>query len=322
MAEVKIIGQMDNTLDHTFESANRVYDKNNLCPTLNTCGGGQLQPKVIEETRCVGGLSMSKWGTQYHQQDRVYKGDIALAQPANLPEGSYKYIVASRGRNPENTSDRKKGSQMEQRLELKKDGCTNTITTVQKDNMVLETKIEKIGQISNEGSQCGTVVSDEGLAPTLSAGTHGYANAHICTEVKIKQATKEGSIKCKVGGCYDASYPDSKTRRGRVQEGGDVTPTITAQGGENINYVETVYRIRKLTPKECWRLMGYTDEDYEKASKVNSNTQLYKQAGNAIVKQVLMAIFSQLNIKGVKAWNDMTETEKRAIIKKTTMAGE
>jgi site-specific DNA-cytosine methylase len=68
----------------------------------------------------------------------------------------------------------------------------------------------------------------------------------------------------------------------------------TIQGGENINYVETVYRIRKLTPKECWRLMGYTDEDFEKAAAVNSNTQLYKQAGNAIVKQVLMAIFSQM----------------------------
>ena len=167
MAEVKIIGQMDNTLDHTFESVNRVYDKNNLCPTLNTCGGGQLQPKVIEETRCVGGLSMSKWGTQYHQQDRVYKGDIALAQPAN--------------------------------------------------------------------------------------------------------------------------------RRGRVQNDGDITPTITAEGSENINYIETEYRIRKLTPKECWRLMGYTDEDFEKAHNAGvSNSQLYKQAGNAIVKQVLMAIFSQM----------------------------
>lgn len=141
--------------------------------------------------------------------------------------------------------------------------------------------------------------------------------------VLIRQATKEGSIKCKVGGCYDASYQDSKTRRGRVQEDGDVTPTIAAQGGENINYVETEYRIRKLTPKECWRLMGYTDEDFEKAHNAGvSNSQLYKQAGNAIVKQVLMAIFSQLNIKGVKAWNDMTETEKRDIIKKTTMAGE
>ena len=63
---------------------------------------------------------------------------------------------------------------------------------------------------------------------------------------------------------------------------------------DNITYVETQYRIRKLTPKECWRLMGYTDKDFEKAAEVNSNTQLYKQAGNAIVKQVLMAIFSQL----------------------------
>lgn len=125
---------------------------------------------------------------------------------------------------------------------------------------------------------------------------------NLCLE--IKQATKEGSNKCKVGGCYDASYPDSKTRRGRVQEGGDVTPTLTASNSENIHYVETQYRIRKLTPKECWRLMGYTDEDYEKAAAVNSNTQLYKQAGNAIVKQVLMAIFSQMGIKGVKAWND------------------
>ena len=54
-------------------------------------------------------------------------------------------------------------------------------------------------------------------------------------------------------------------------------------------------RIRKLTPKECWRLMGYTDEDFEKAHNAGvSNSQLYKQAGNAIVKQVLMAIFSQM----------------------------
>ncbi len=52
--------------------------------------------------------------------------------------------------------------------------------------------------------------------------------------------------------------------------------------------------IRKLTPKECWRLMGFSDEDFEKASKVNSNTQLYKQAGNSIVVNVLMAIFKEL----------------------------
>ena len=137
LEEVKIIGQMDNTLDNTFESANRVYDKNGLCLTIPTCAGGGIQPKVIEDIHCV----------------------------------------AMRGRNPEHPSDRTRGAKMKQRLEM--------------------------------------------------------------------------------------------------------------------NWIKS-YRIRKLTPKECWRLMGYSDRDFEKAAEVNSNTQLYKQAGNAIVKQVLMAIFSQL----------------------------
>jgi site-specific DNA-cytosine methylase len=53
-------------------------------------------------------------------------------------------------------------------------------------------------------------------------------------------------------------------------------------------------RIRKLTPKECWRLMGFDDEAFEKAAKVNSNAQLYKQAGNSIVVNVLVAILKQL----------------------------
>lgn len=57
------------------------------------------------------------------------------------------------------------------------------------------------------------------------------------------------------------------------------------------------YRIRKLTPKECWRLMGFDDGDFEKAAQVNSNTQLYKQAGNSIVVNVLEAILGNL-LKG------------------------
>ena len=54
------------------------------------------------------------------------------------------------------------------------------------------------------------------------------------------------------------------------------------------------FRIRKLTPKECWRLMGQKDEDFEKAAAVNSNTQLYKQAGNSIVVDVLEKIFGEI----------------------------
>ena len=103
------------------------------------------------------------------------------------------------------------------------------------DNGVVET-INKVGQISNDGSQYGTVIADNGLSPNLVAGTHGYANSCIATQ----------------------------------------------------------YRIRKLTPKECWRLMDFSDEDFEKAAEVNSNTQLYKQAGNSIICNVLVAILGQL----------------------------
>ncbi len=60
------------------------------------------------------------------------------------------------------------------------------------------------------------------------------------------------------------------------------------------NCIATQYRIRKLTPRECWRLMDFKDSDFEKAQEVNSNTQLYKQAGNSIVKNVLVAIFGQM----------------------------
>ena len=60
------------------------------------------------------------------------------------------------------------------------------------------------------------------------------------------------------------------------------------------NAAKSGLRIRKLTPKECWRLMGFTDEEFEKAEKINSNTQLYKQAGNSIVVNVLEAIFRNL----------------------------
>lgn len=73
------------------------------------------------------------------------------------------------------------------------------------------------------------------------------------------------------------------------------------------NYIDGL-RIRKLTPKECWRLMGFDDEDFEKASKVNSNTQLYKQAGNSIVVNVLEAIFKELlseYILDLDKWSDL-----------------
>lgn len=76
-------------------------------------------------------------------------------------------------------------------------------------------------------------------------------------------------------------------------------PTLTTHqsgGGLSGNSmaIEKEVRIRKLTPRECWRLMGFTDEDFDKAKEVNSDSQLYKQAGNSIVVEVLEAIFREM----------------------------
>ena len=76
----------------------------------------------------------------------------------------------------------------------------------------------------------------------------------------------------------------------------------TAKDGEQ-------YGIFKLTPRECGRLMGVSDKDIDAMFSVNSNSQCYKQFGNSIVVPVLEAIFSQLNIKGVKPWNEVHKDE-------------
>lgn len=155
------------------------------------------------------------------------------------------FVVASRGRNPENPSDRTTGSPTEQRLEPKFDGTTNTLTSVQKDNYVA-----------------------------------------------VKTANKKGYDIAADGDGVDLAYPDSKTRRGRVGHGVSKTlPTSDSQG------VLDSFRIRKLTPKECYRLMGFDDASFDRASKVISNTQLYKTAGNSIVVPVLEAILKELLCK-------------------------
>lgn len=181
-------------------------------------------------------------------------------------------IVASRGRNPNNPSDRSGGIYLEQRLEPNQDGISNTLTSIYKDNMVLEKE-----------------------------------------KVLIKQATKSGYIECEIGGVADLSFPDSTTRRGRVIDQGNTSPTLQTENDvcriEKDEQILTKYRIRKLTPKECFRLMDFDDKDFYSAESVNSNTQLYKQSGNSIVVSCLAAIFSQLNIQGINPWNKMNRAE-------------
>ena len=105
-----------------------------------------------------------------------------------------------------------------------------------------------------------------------------------------------------MGSRENLNRPTDRTRgiplKQRLEKAPDgIVNSLTTVQKDNLlmEEEETKYRIRKLTPRECWRLMGYTDEDFDSAQAAGvSNSQLYKQAGNAIVKQVLMAIFAQM----------------------------
>lgn len=374
--EVRQIGNCMVTGKRENPNQGRVYDSSGLCPTITNMQGGGRQPMIIDAQaiRMVRTEEGKKLRKQYESHEIEH------------------------------------GFNEHREMELRTDGVSNTLSTVQKDN-------------------------------------------YICEKVRIKQATKEGYIECKVGGVADLSFPSSATRRGRVQEGGDVCPTLTAteseicriekeevaneesiseilrvlrkeigeeafsewairglccvlqeevlrqnvyaksvyeswtynaelfkctyhsEGNQQSVYSEesvrdmwenwTVgcspqrrglseqqrgqfddfmqklpheaaqqktfvyylwkssegigilrqalseiqkiwesddggevqryrYRIRKLTPKSCWRLMDFSDDDFHKAEAVNSNTRLYAQAGNSIVRNVLVAIFGQM----------------------------
>lgn len=123
-------------------------------------------------------------------------------------------------------------------------------------------KVLMIGNCNPSGNGMnGNVYSENGLSPTLTTNK-GEGN-----KVAIKQATKQGYIECELGGVADLSYPSSKLRRGRVQENGNVSPTITTQTG--VCKIESSIRVRKLTPMECFRLMGFSDNDFDAAAYNN-----------------------------------------------------
>lgn len=105
----------------------------------------------------------------------------------------------------------------------------------------------------------------------------------------------------------DIPFIGNYERSRRFYDPKGISPALTTKngGGQEVKIgeevsgevdlcVETTIRVRRLTPREYYRLMGFTDEDYDKASAVCSETQLYKQGGNSIVVNVLEGIFNNL----------------------------
>lgn len=233
------------------------------------------------------------------------------------------FIAASRGRNPEHPSDRTVGAPTEQRLEPNFSGCTNTLTSVQKDNYVCEPQVINVGNIYPSNGQNGNVYDIDGISPTINAGTGvkgngvGSNNAPkviigepiVYDDYNSRISADQDAINTLTCNCgasaerngvkiiepviVDAIY---NNRPARIYN--ESAPTLRSERfGLEVIEPRIRWRIRKLTPKECLRLMGFTDQDADKSAGFVSATAQYKQAGNSICTSCLIALFSSLLLK-------------------------
>lgn len=216
-----------------------LHGEQDICATL--CARDFHEPKLIAVGKLEGGV----WDKRYNQIRQVFDPDgISPTIMAGGGGGTETKIIAIRGR------------EAGQVIEPNNKGTTNALTTVQKDNLVME-----------------------------------KPNKLICRGYK-KFTDRHG-------------YIPELFNPYHSKEIGDIAPTQTTNCGidtasasvlkAEMHQVDDYLRIRKLTPTECWRLMGWKDEQIDKikASGI-SNTQMYKQAGNGIVVNVLEAIFKCL----------------------------
>lgn len=261
---------------------------------VSILGGGQyLFPNKIKLEKKLKDILESVVDEKYYLSDRFvnqllkrkdglgYKpcinGEVAVTlttKPGQRNSDNYiqePFVVASRGRNTESQSNRP----TEQRLEINKTGCANTLISVQKDNYVIEPKVLQVGNIIETDSfggnpQSGRIYHVNGCSPCLSTMQGGGLEPKILCE-----GIGNNPNKIEFNGFHS------------------VSPALMATDSKNVKVFSDGFRIRKLTPRECFRLMGVKDEQFDKLSGL-SNTQLYKMAGNSIVVDVLMAIFKNL----------------------------
>lgn len=166
-----------------------------------------------------------------------------------------------------------------------------TLTAQDRHGVVVENKVKQVGNLIDTESfggnpHRGRVYDISGISPCLNC----MGGGGLEPKIKVKEATKQGYAEAEIGDSVNLSHPNSKTRCGRV--GKQIANTLLT--GESQGVVEPDFRIRKLTPRECWRLQGFPDWAFDKAQEVNSNSQLYKQAGNSVTVNVIAAIAKEL----------------------------
>lgn len=263
----------------------RVYSSEGLAPTISTKPGGNTEPKVpiIFDTSYIGqdGKVREYEGICPTLTSRDYKEPRSVGVVCNVNpsgKGMNGNVYDSNGVSPSLTTNKGEGNKI-------------AIPVLTPDRA--------------EKRQNGRRFKDDGEPMFTLTGQdrHGIA-------VEVKEATKQGYTECRVGiDSVNLAVPGSATRRGRVGHGvANTLDTSCNQGifvrvsDELIVYAiwyekyQCYIAIRKLTPKECFRLQGWSDDYFEKAQFVNSDSQLYKQAGNGVTVNVIQEIAERMKI--------------------------
>lgn len=263
----------------------RVYSDDGLAPTINTKPGGNTEPKVsiLFDTSYIGqdgkvrvyeNICPTLTSRDYKEPRSV--GVVCNVNPSG--KGMNGNVYDSNGLNPTLTTNKGEGNKI-------------AIPVLTPDRAE---KRQNGRRFKEDGEPMFTLTGQD---------RHGVA-------IKVKEATKQGYSECRVGvDAVNLSVPGSKTRRGRV--GKEIANTLDTSCNQGI-FVQVseelvVYAvwyekyqcyiaIRKLTPKECFRLQGWSDDYFEKAEFVNSDSQLYKQAGNGVTVSVIKAIAEKLKL--------------------------
>ncbi|MFS1134842.1 DNA cytosine methyltransferase [Enterococcus hirae] len=167
-----------------------------------------------------------------------------------------------------------------------------------------EPKIAIVGNINPSGNGMnGQVYSSNGLSPTLTT------NKGEGTKIVVPVLTPDRFEKRQNGRRFkeDGEEMFTLTAQDRhgvaivqkprgYNEGGthEIAPTLSSHSWHENNILRNGFQIRKLTPRECWRLQGFPDWAFDRAKQVNSDSQLYKQAGNSVTVPVIADIAKRL----------------------------
>ena len=228
-----------------------------------------------------------------------------------LSDKMKEYIKASNGKwtgnDDKSIINRDIGVTINTRVGNTRADCSDYICDDLPENYNLKTlskeTVKQVGQIYGFGKeknpQAGRIYDSNGLSPTLDTCTGGNRMPKIIEQInkKVYLYSKNKRIHAtasKLDPTVDGQYMDIFNQTNKQDISGALLAGMDAHQG---NIVYNNYRIRKLTPKECFRLMGVKDEDFEKIAKNQSNASLYHLAGDSIVVNVLMGIFGQMIVK-------------------------